>query len=75
MQTVLPNFFIPGVLIGTSDSYHFIPLSLTLILPRGNKVSTKQNLLASFFSHTFYLINSTEHPETAFEQNVLKQGE
>ena len=48
MQTVQPIFFIPAMLIGTFDHYKFILLSLTLTLPRGHKVSTKQNLLASF---------------------------
>ena len=36
------------MLIGTIDFYHFVPLSLTLTLPGGDKVSAKQNLLASF---------------------------
>ena len=40
--------------IGTIDFYHFIPLSLTLTLAGGRKVSTKQNLLASF-SETFFV--------------------
>ena len=47
-QTVQPNLFIPAMLIGTIDFYHFILLSLTLILPGGHMVSIKQNLLASF---------------------------
>ena len=34
--------------IGTYGFYHFIPLSVTLTLAGGHKVSTKQNLLASF---------------------------
>ena len=54
MQTFQPTFFIPALLIGTIGFYHFIPLSLTLTLPGGHKVSTKQNLLASF-SHTFFI--------------------
>ena len=32
-QTSELNFFIPAMLIGTIDYYHFIPLSLTLTLP------------------------------------------
>ena len=48
MQTVQQIFFIPAMLIGTISLYHFIPLSLTLALPGGHKVSTKHNLLASF---------------------------
>ena len=47
-QTVQQIFFTPAMLIGTMDFCHFIPLSLTLTLPGGHKVSTKQNLLASF---------------------------
>ena len=48
MQTSRPNLFIPAILIGTIDFYHFILLSLTLTLPGGHKVSAKQILLASF---------------------------
>ena len=48
-QTFQPVLLIPAMLIGTMDFYHFIPLSLTLTLPGGHKVSTKQSLLASFF--------------------------
>ena len=47
-QTFQPNFFIPAMLIGTTDFYHIILLSVTLTLAWGCKVSTKQNLLASF---------------------------
>ena len=47
MQTIQPNFFIPAILIGTIDFYHFVSL-LTLTSPRGHKVSMKLNLLASF---------------------------
>ena len=52
-QTVKPNLFIPAMPIGIIDFYHSILLSLTL--PGGNKVSAKQNVLASF-SHSFHLI-------------------
>ena len=48
MHTVLPNVFIPALLIGTIDFCHFIPLSLTLSLPGAHKGSMKQNLLGSF---------------------------
>ena len=41
-------FFIPAMLISTIDSYHFVPLSLTLTLPGGHRVSVMQNLLTSF---------------------------
>ena len=36
------------MLIGTIDFFHFIPVSLTLALARGHKVSAKQNLSDSF---------------------------
>ena len=59
-QTVQPNLLIPVVFIGNVDFYHFVLLSLTLILPGGHKVSAKQNMLASFsptfFFFFFYLI-------------------
>ena len=42
MQTFLPVFFIPTVLSGTIESYHFIPFSKTLTLGGGHMVSTKQ---------------------------------
>ena len=47
-QTVQPNFFIPAMLMGTIEFYPFVVISLTLTLPRGHNVSTKQNLSASF---------------------------
>ena len=50
-QTVQSNIFIPAMLIGTIDFYHFLQFSLTLTLPGGRKVSAKQNLLISFFAH------------------------
>ena len=55
-QNVLPNLFIPAMLIVTIDFYHFIPLSLTLTSPTCHKVSAKQNLLASF-SHTLFTLS------------------
>ena len=49
MRKIFVNFlFIPTMLIGTIDLYHFIPLLVTFTLTGGHKVSTKQNLLASF---------------------------
>ena len=47
-QTFWPIFFTPATLIGIADFYHFTPLSVTLTLTWGHKVSVKQNLLASF---------------------------
>ena len=46
-----PSFFIPAMLKGTIDIYHFILLSVTMTLIGGQKVSRKQNLLASFSAH------------------------
>ena len=55
-------FLIPAMLICIIDFYHFMPLPLTLTLPGDEKISAKENLLASF------------SPETIFEQDLLKQG-
>ena len=41
-------FFIPAMLIGTIDFYHFMLLSLTLTLPGGHMICAQQDLLASF---------------------------
>ena len=41
MQTFPPNFLIPAMLIDTIDFCHSIPLSPTLTLPGGHKVSLK----------------------------------
>ena len=51
-QKLFNQTFIPAMLVGTIDLYHFVLLSLSLTLSGGHKVSVKQNLLASF-SHTF----------------------
>ena len=53
-QTVKPNVFVPTMLLGTVDFYHFILFSLTLTLPGGHKVSAKRNLLA-LFSRTRFI--------------------
>ena len=52
-QTVQPNLFIPTVLKGTIDFYHFTWISLTWTLPGGDKVSAKQNPLGSFSGTLF----------------------
>ena len=44
-------FVIPTMLIGAIDFYHFLPISVTLTLAGGHKISTKQNLLAPLFAH------------------------
>ena len=44
-------FFIPVVLISTIDFDHFIPLSLTMILPGGHEVNAQQNPLTHFLTH------------------------
>ena len=53
MQTFQPNFVISAMLKGTTDFYHFIPLSLTLTVAGDYKVSTNENILASF-SHRLF---------------------
>ena len=45
--------FLPAMLIRTIAFYHYVPLSLTLTLPGGHKVSAKQNVLASVFRALF----------------------
>ena len=58
---------------GTIDFYHFIPLSLALTLPGGHKVSAKQNVLASFFLHTFHLIRMEfDAVMKHFKMNILR---
>ena len=47
---ILPNVFITAILIGTIDFSHFIPLSVTLILVVGIKVSRKEHHLLTSFS-------------------------
>ena len=73
----------PAMLIGTIYLYHFVPLSLSLTLPGGHKVSLKQNLLASFLLHFAadqdeirygVEVIQVEHPNTNFEQDSMKQG-
>ena len=69
-------------LIGTADFYHIIPLSMTLTLTGGHKVSKKQNVLGVTFSHT--LIQNeiwcgaeaiqVEHADITFEWELLPQG-
>ena len=47
----MANYFLPATLVSAIDFDHFILILLTLTMAWGHKVSTKQNLLASF-SHT-----------------------
>ena len=54
MRTLFIQFrFMPAMLIGTIDVYHFIPLSLTLTLPGGQKVNAKQNCWLHFLPRFF----------------------
>ena len=46
-------FFIPAMLIGTTDFYHFIPLSLALTMAGNHGVGGKQNLFSSFSRTSF----------------------
>ena len=52
-HTYQPTVFIPALLMGTIDIYHFILLSVTLPLARGHMFSVKQNLLGSLLC-TFF---------------------
>ena len=52
-QIVEPKLFIPPMLVGTIDFYHFILLSLTLTLHGDHKVSAK---LLNSFSPTLFFI-------------------
>ena len=56
MQTVLPIFFIPAILMGTIDVYPFILTLVTLTMSESHMVSAKQNILASF-SHTLFILS------------------
>ena len=61
-QTFQQSSFIPAMLTGAIDFYHFIPLSLTLTLARGHTVSTKQNLLKFFgFFCIFFQLNGVKY--------------
>ena len=51
-QTVQQFFFIPAILIGTIDFYHFMSFSLTLTLLGGRKAKP----IGFIFSNTFRLI-------------------
>ena len=71
-QTFLPIFFIPAMLRGTVNCYHFIPLSGTFDL--GHNVSTEKPV-DFIFLHMFLLIRmkcdeneiQVEHPHTTFK--------
>ena len=68
--------------IGTIDLYHFIPLSLTLTLAGGHKVSAKQNIwlhvLAQFSTdqdETWCCVEAIwgEHPDTTFDWDLMNK--
>ena len=69
--------------IGTIDVYHFTLLSLTLTLPGGLKVSTKQSQLASFsctlFNWSGWILSGfeafqVEHPDTILSEICWRKG-
>ena len=83
MQTFQQVFFIPAMLIGTINFYHFIPLSAILTLAWGHKVSTRQSLLASFLTHfsadedeVWYCVEAfqVKQRDTNFDWDLLYQG-
>ena len=49
-QTFQSISFVPTMLVGTIDFHHFIPLSLTLIVPGGHKVSAQQTSWLHFLT-------------------------
>ena len=53
MQTFRPIFFIPAMLIGTIDFYHFIPLPLTLTLPGFTRSAQSKTSWLHFLTHIF----------------------
>ena len=79
MQTFLPKVFIPAMPIGIIDFHDFILLTMT---DWGHKVSSLQNLLASFSCTLFnwsgwiliwcYTVQA-EYPDTIFVWNLIKQ--
>ena len=44
------------MLIDIINFQHFIPLSLTLTLPGGHKVSSAKQNIGLIFSHTFHMV-------------------
>ena len=64
---------VSAMLIGTTDFYHFMPLSLTMTLPGVHKVSAKQKSICFIFSHTFHLIKMKfDVVMTQFKTNILR---
>ena len=55
------------MLVGTIDFYDIIPLSLTLTLPGGDKVSAKEKLSASFFCN-----DSSVHGEILYVVEAIQ---
>ena len=53
--------------IGTVDIYHFIPVSLTLSLLGGHKVSAKQHLWSHFLAHF-----STDQYEISYDVEAIQ---
>ena len=54
LQTFQPIFFIPTMLIGTIDFYHFMPLSLTLTLPRVTRSAQSKTCWLHFLAHLIF---------------------
>ena len=51
LQTFETSFLIPAMLLGTTDLYYFISLSVALTLAEGQKVIRKKDLLVHFRAH------------------------
>ena len=68
---------IPAVFIGTIDFFHLIPLSMSLALAEGHRISAEQKPSKALHSHT--LVNLSDsipcvveavqvlHPDTTFK--------
>ena len=68
-------FFVPAKLIGIIDFYYFIPISPTLFIPGGHKVSAKQNLLASSLIPRPSPTPPLPHPKFSSHQTVTWCGD
>ena len=55
MHAFLPRCHVPGMLIGATDFYHFIPPSVTLTLAGGSQGQLKAKAVGFIFSYTFQL--------------------
>ena len=70
-QLFQPNPCIQAMRVGTITFYNFVPLSMTLTLAEGHKLSAKQNVLV-IFSDTFQLTRMKFDPVLKYVKlNIL----